>query len=68
MSLRQVTEAEIAAANLRRMARDLILEAERLEASAGCAQKVGPNKKGQRTYVDPVTKKKKKVTWGKLPT
>jgi hypothetical protein len=33
--LRTVTPAEITAARLRRMARDLILEAEALEATAG---------------------------------
>jgi len=33
MALRQITPAEITAAKLRKMARDLILEAEALEAS-----------------------------------
>lgn len=60
MSLRRVTEAEISAAKLRRMARDLILEAERLEASVGPIDRQdrsGPRKH----FVDPITGKRKKL-------
>ena len=60
MGLRQLTEAEIAASNLRRIARDLILEAERLEASVGHSDKKvqsGPRKR----YVNRVTGKKETI-------
>ena len=67
MELRQLTEAEIAAANLRRMARDLILEAERLEAAAGIPRAVSSNRKGRETYTCPMTGEKIKVKSGRLP-
>ena len=56
MSLRRLTEAEIAAANLRRMARDLVLEAERLEASVP-ASAAEQGHVPRKRYVDPGTGK-----------
>lgn len=57
MALRRLTEAEIAAANLRRMSRDLVLEAERLEASV--VPDVPKQHSGPRNqYTCPVSGKK----------
>ncbi len=53
MPLRKVTPAEITATRLRKMARDLILEAEALEATAPSRPRTGAN----NIFKDPLTGK-----------
>lgn len=60
--LRQLNQAELAASNLRRMAREMILQAEALEASFAPA----PARKSS-TYFDPITGKPKKIKYIGLP-
>ncbi len=58
MALRKVTAAEITAARLRKMARDLVLEAEALEATVQAVQEAG-GKLG--VFRDPVSGKQETI-------
>ena len=57
MALRELTQAEIAAARLRKMASELILEADALEASVAPVDR----KKPSDIFINPITGKKKRI-------
>ena len=64
MALRKLTPAEITATRLREMARDLVLEAEALEATIDRPKEKSTPK--SRTMVNPVTGKKSTIIFREL--